>query len=108
MPSTVIRQIGGFVGGVTLTVLLLLLGHWFPWVRKLTRIEAYAYGTASLWFGLAVWRFIEQDWITPTGFAVMILIAGAAVKGAYLIDIAVLRIRQAEKAERNDRDLQAE
>ncbi len=44
-----------FVFGTTLTGLLLLVGHWFPWPRRLHRLLAYCYGVASILAGAAVW-----------------------------------------------------
>lgn len=43
------------VAGCSLAGLLLLVGHWFPWQRwlgrKLHRLEAYSYGTGSIFGG---------------------------------------------------------
>lgn len=96
---------GNLMAGVVLTVLLLLVGHWLKWPRRLGKIQAYSYGTLSIWLGFATWRGLGGDWVTPAGLAVIVVAAGIAVKGAYVYDSVTLRWRQAERAERADDDL---
>lgn len=103
--NTVYWQLGTLAAGATLTVLLLLIGHWFPWVRKLSRIQAYTYGVASILLGFTLWRLLNHDWQTVAGLLFIVVFAGIAVRGAYLVDQVVIQIRQAGKAERNDSEL---
>jgi len=96
----------GTVGiGMVLTGLLLAVGHWFPWVRRLTRIEAYMYGGTSLLLGFATWRLFNGDWETPLGMLAIDLAGWGAVAGAYKLDEVVRRIRQARSAEAVDDEL---
>lgn len=99
-------EVGTFCMGALLTALLLALGHWFPWPGfKLSRLQAYLYGVASLWVGFALWRGLNGDWLTPAGLAVLAAIGGAVTRGAYWFDGVVVEIRQGKKAGRVDRDL---
>ena len=43
-----------YYAGIGGTVLLLALQHWFPWPRKLKRLEAYTIGTATVWLGVGM------------------------------------------------------
>ena len=72
--------------GMLVTMLALGVGHWFPWVRRLTRIEAYVYGGASLWLGFAVWRLLNGDWETIVGMLAIDVAGWVAVVGAYRLD----------------------
>lgn len=92
--------------GAVLGALLLVVGHWFPWVQRLPRCAAYAFGTVSLWLGFAVWRLLNGDWVTPAGLLVIVLVGGAAVQAAYVIDGWVLDVRKGRKAAMVDDDLQ--
>lgn len=104
---TIYWQLGTLAAGAALTVLLLLVGHWFPWVKRLSRIQAYTSGVASILTGFALWRLLNRDWMTPAGLLLIAAVAGIAVKAAYEIDQITIRVRQAGKAERNDRELDA-
>jgi len=79
--------------GVVISGLLLATGHWMPW--ELTRIQAYVYGTVSLWIGFAFWRGTQGDWETPLGFLVMAVLGGAVVKLAYTADSITREVREA-------------
>jgi hypothetical protein len=74
-----------FFFGLAFTALLLLVGHWFPWFRRLSRIQAYAYGVGSLLIGEAIW-LVPSNWPLWLGLILFAGVAGAAVCLAYLID----------------------
>jgi hypothetical protein len=97
--------IGTLLAGAVLTALLLAVGHWFPWVHKLTRIQAYVYGVVAIFLGFALWRLLNGDWVTPVGLAYIAMTGGAMVWLAYGVDKLVLKIRQAERAEVVDGEL---
>lgn len=99
---------GTLAVGMLVTMLALGVGHWFPWVRRLTRIEAYVYGGASLWLGFAVWQFLNGDWESVVGMIVIDVAGWLAVVGAYKLDGIVRRIRQAHNAEVVDDELSVE
>ena len=86
--------------------LLLAVFHWFPYVRRLSRVQAYAIGCTAIWVGFTIWRGIEGDWLTPAGLAVIIVFSGVTVITGYRIDHWTRRIRQAERAEQSDDELQ--
>ena len=44
-----------YFGGLAITILLLVAGHFFRWPRKLRRLEAYVYGTTAIYIGLLWW-----------------------------------------------------
>ena len=95
-----IENLFTFGTGAIISGLLLTTGHWMPW--QLSRIQAYIYGTASLWIGFAFWRGTQGDWETPIGFLVLAILGGAVVKLAYSADHITRRYRQAEMWERVD------
>jgi uncharacterized membrane protein len=68
------------IGGV---VLLLALQHWFPWPRRLKRLEAYAIGTATVWLGVGM----TLGWSPLFWKLLLIPVAGGAgVAIGYAID----------------------
>jgi len=69
--------------GLSTTALVLLVGHWAPWPRKLHRLVAYSYGVASIYLGL----FIYLGW-GPTFWTLCAFpaIGGVAVGFAYAVD----------------------
>ena len=95
-------NIGSFITGTMITVLLLLVGHWFPWVTRLTRLQAYVYGLASVLIGLTIWKGTVGDWITVAGLWILSLIAGCSVVGAYKLDELIVAARKGHKAEAAD------
>ena len=99
---------GTLAVGMLVTALALGVGHWFPWVRRLRRIEAYVYGGCSLWLGFAVWRLLNGDWETIIGMLAIGISGWLAVVGAYRLDEVVRRIRQAHNAEVVDDELSVE
>lgn len=101
-------QVGTLAAGVLLTVLVLGIGHWFPWIHRLSRIQTYIYGVSTILAGFTTWRLLNRDWQTPVGLLTIAVAGGAAVVGAYWIDDLVLRVRQAEKATRGDNELSIE
>lgn len=74
--------------GMVVTGLLLAVGHWAPWPRKLHRLLAYSYGCASILAGQALWLLPAHAdaWWGLVGFAVA---GGAATAGCYGIDWAL-------------------
>jgi len=103
--SIVQWEIITFIMGVTLTVLLLAVGHWYPWTRKLPRVQAYIYGTVSLLTGFTVWRGLTGDWVTVAGIWAIAGAGGLTVILAYRIDRFVLAERQAQMTKRGDDEL---
>jgi len=94
----------GFAFGASLTFLLLAVGHWFPWPKRLTRIQAYIYGVTSIAVGFTLWRLLVGDWLTTVGLWLMAVGGGVVVIAAYWIDDKIdeftEQARKAEKAER--------
>ena len=86
--------------GTGLTVLLLLVGHWFPWPRPLSRLWAYAYGVGSILAGLAVWLLVSGQYVVMLGVALVAVAGGVAVVVAYQIDHIVRLMRMGWRAER--------
>ena len=85
-----------------ITVLALATEHWFPYVAKLARLQAYTAGTLTLWAGYSLWRLLNGDWQTPLGLAVICGSGGVTVIVGYRIDKWVKKIRQADMAEKAD------
>jgi ABC-type multidrug transport system permease subunit len=100
-----IWQLGILAAGAILTGLLLAVGHWFPWVRRLPRLTAYTYGVSSILIGFSLWRLLNQDWLTVAGLVIICIAGGAVVKMAYQVDHWVLTMRKAHKAEAVKREL---
>ena len=42
-------------GGLIITALLLVGGHFFPWPRRLGKLQAYTYGILAIYAGLLFW-----------------------------------------------------
>ncbi len=93
------------IAGALLTALVLAVGHWFPWPRKLDPVPAYIYGVASILVGFTLWRLLNLDWETVVGLMIICCTGGLTVILAYRIDGWVLAIRQARKIEATDADL---
>jgi hypothetical protein len=72
-----------FFGGLALTAALLAALHWFPWFRKLHRLEAYSLGTASIVAGQGVYLGFDARWRKLTAFSI---IGGLVVYWAWLYD----------------------
>ena len=89
-----------FYAGIGLTVLLLLVGHWFPWPSRLPRLWAYAYGVLSIGAGIALWLGVSGQYTVLAGIVVIALAGGIAVVLAYQVDGIVLLIRMGRRAER--------
>ena len=87
---------------MTVTALALAVEHWFPYVAKLARLQAYTVGTLTLWAGFSLWRVMNGDWQTPLGLAAICGAGGFTVILGYKIDGWVKRIRQAGMAEKAD------
>lgn len=90
----------GLLAGTLVSGSLLAIGHWFPWLNgELTRIQAYIYGTASIWAGVAVWRgLFGGEWLTPLGLLLIDIVAGLVVIGAYRWDAWVQDARESRVA----------
>lgn len=93
------NELSMFGIGLSITVLFLLVGHWFPWPRPLPRLHAYTYGVGAIIAGVAIWKIPQGDWVTPLGLVVMSAAAGFAVWFGYAVDSTVVRLRKADKAE---------
>ena len=92
-----------FYFGLTVTVLLLIGMHWFPWPRKLHRLETYQLGLSAILIGQLVWLgCVGNDVIEESGWTVYlvlvgwVVVSGAVVKGTYAID-DILRNRAEAK-----------
>lgn len=84
------------LAGATLTALLLLVGHWFPWQRwlgrELHRLESYVYGTSSIFLGFLLVRWLEGNLYTAWQLAIIITAAGTATFSAWIADAAGLKL----------------
>ena len=105
----------GLACGVLVTMTLLAIGHWFPWIRPLSRIGRYIYGVSSIiagftaWrvvfgalaalCGLAEWSFVLNELVIPGGLLVISSAGGAVVIWAYRRDELARRVRQARRGE---------
>ena len=89
-----------FAFGTSLTVLLLAVGHWFPWPRRLSRLQAYIYGVGCLASGYTLWRLLVGDWLTVIGLWIIVVLGGLTVIGAYWLDDLTIRLRKADRTER--------
>lgn len=82
--------------GATLTALLLLVGHWFPWQRwlgrEMHRLESYVYGTTSIFLGFSFVMWIEASTYRAWQLAIIIIAAGVATFSAWIIDAAGLKL----------------
>jgi len=108
-------DICGLCFGVMFTVAVLMIGHWYPWSRPLSRIKRYVYGVASIVTGFTIWRFSFgvlaalaglADWtimlhelVIPAGLLGISVAGGITVVWAYQRDEKALRARQAKRAE---------
>ena len=64
----------------------LWIQHWFPWWRKLHRIEAYILGVGAILIGQGVWLLKEgrqAEWLELVTFCA---VSGAAVGLSYGVD----------------------
>ena len=96
-------NIGFGLLGLAITVLLLLVGHWFPMRPK--GILAYVYGTASILIGFTIWRGTADDWVPVVGLWILAFVGGGSVVGAYKLDELILAARKGHKAEAIDGEL---
>ena len=53
MTTELLWEWGTLAAGALLAAMVLAIGHWFPWPRRLTRVQAYAYGVAGILAGQA-------------------------------------------------------
>lgn len=90
-----------FAFGLTLTSLILLVGHWFPWPRRLPRLLAYAYGVGAILAGTAIWLGLLGLWSTWFGLLAFAVIGGAVTAIAYGIDRLLNLWLRARHRERN-------
>ena len=75
-----------YIFGLTVTALILIAAHWFPFPRKLHRLEAYSIGIAAILVGQAIWLCCAGEWKLWMAIAAFSVVSGAAVIGAYAID----------------------
>lgn len=94
------------VGGAVLAVLLVVVGHWFPWATW-TQLCRYGYGCGSIWAGYALARCLVGDWRSPVLLLAICCAGGLAVVLAYRVDEIGRRVRQAQMAEQVDDGLQS-
>lgn len=108
-------DLGGFVLGMMLTVAVLMIGHWFPWVESLSLVQRYVYGVSAIiigftgWrltfgvlaalAGLADWTMVVHELIISAGLLGISAAGGLTVIWAYKCNNVALRMRQAERAE---------
>lgn len=90
--------------GCGTTIALLVIGHWFPWIERLKRLEAYVYGVASIIAGVAVACIGTGDWWPLWQLLAICLAGGVSVFGAYGWDAVRLYRAKARKAERLRRE----
>lgn len=89
-----------FIGGLATTAALLAALHWFPWRRRLTRVEAYTLGTLAILVGQGVYLGFGRGWLELAAFAA---VGGAIVSAAYLYDwIANARIQLHARQDNDD------
>lgn len=77
-----------FYLGLTITALILLVEHWFPWPKKPGYLERYAMGCGAIYIGLLIWLGPQQQWILLLQLLAFYLISGAVTTGAYYHDHA--------------------
>jgi len=81
-----------YIFGLTVTALILLAAHWFPWPRKIHRLEAYCIGVVAILAGQAIWLCCGGEWKLWLALASFSIVSGVAVGGAYAVD-ALLNYR---------------
>ncbi len=74
---------GPLIAGASLAAALELVGHYFPWPKRLHRIAAYVWGTGAILAGVAV--ATERKTLLRT--FVVCGAAGVATIAAYIVDI---------------------
>jgi len=94
-----------FYAGLGLTVLLLLVLHWFPWPSRLPRLWAYAFGCLGIAAGIAVWLGTSGQWRILGGIVAIGCAGGIAVILAYQVDHIVWLIRMGWKADKMAKEL---
>ena len=72
-----------FAAGLAITALALLVEHYYFRGDNISRVKAYALGTATIWVGLAIWLFPSSTFWMSLAFPAM---AGAVVYWAYRDD----------------------
>jgi len=71
------------VAGAMTTCGLLAAGHWFPWWQRLTRPQAYIYGTVAILLGQGVCERFSRHWLR---LCLIASTGGVTVLGAYAYD----------------------
>jgi hypothetical protein len=72
--------------GLVAMALLLIVGHWFPWSRRLHRLVAYTWGVASIGVGVTIWLGRQEQWTLLAELAFFVGSAGAVTAGCWLVD----------------------
>ena len=72
-----------YIGGLVITGLLLVGGHFFPWPRRLGRLQAYTYGIGAMYAGLLFWLGWGPEFCRLLAFA---LVAGLVTLASYHYD----------------------
>ena len=89
-----------YLVGLGCTVLLLAVGHWFPWPRGLRRIQAYIYGVVAILVGVGIWLGMHDEWVILAGVIGICAAGGVATCAAYWVDDIATRLKKADKAEK--------
>jgi hypothetical protein len=79
-----------FYLGLVVTALLILVGHWFPWPRRLEKLEAYTYGVCAILVGTFIWLYLATYTMAPMriwwGLAAYTASAGVATVVSHATD----------------------
>ena len=99
-------NVGMIVVSIVITVLLLLVGHWFRWDlglgKDLPRIPAYIYGLLSILCPVSLILIIWQLWVVLLLLWGSAICGGLAVMVAYFIDDHFI-LQKGEKVSRVER-----
>lgn len=88
--------------GLTVTGLALLVGHWFPWPRRLHRLAAYCYGVASIGVGTAIWLGLRGEWVLLGELVLFAVVGGLATAGGYGVDWLLNQWQRSRLDERDE------
>ena len=66
--------------------LIILVGHWFPWGRKLKRTEAYSYGIVAIMLPYSALCFAFEWYIPMIACWCIVAAAGIGTLGAWHYD----------------------
>ena len=94
------------IAGMSLTSLVLLVGHWFPWSRflgrEMHRLEAYVYGTVAILLGFSLVAWLMESLAPVVWLSLVIVAGGSATFSAWALDWLGIKLaatrRQARRA----------